>query len=349
MRRMLTALLLFLVTAAPALIPMVVATPSVQGFLSTRGTSIIDSYGRTVILRGVNYPGYEKNFWSQEPQLHNQYAYYYFRQLGFNVVRLPISWANLEPQPGLFDPNYLQSFVDQDVQWAKAAGIYIILDMHQYNWAEKFGGSGAPDWAVQAYPANELGLREAVSEFWADDNLQAHLLSVWTQLAQHYANEPAVAGYDIFNEPWIYTSIIPTLNATRVDAFDTKAIQAIRAADKNHILFLEPANLDNFKIPPTTNIVWSPHFYPLAFANEYYPQNSTLLQLDFEAKYKTFVIGLNAPMFIGEFGAFIPDPGSSVRWTQDAVTLFDQNNASWAWWAYTEWDAIPSALTAPGA
>jgi len=347
MRSIIAALLIILVTATPALIPVVVATPTGQGFLSTRGTSIVDSSGRAVILRGVNYPGYAENFWSHDPQLHNQYAYYNFRQLGFNVVRLPISWANLEPLPGVFDTSYLRSFVDRDVQWAKAAGIHVILDMHQYYWADKFGGSGAPDWAVQGYPANELGLRQAVSQFWADGTLQGHLLSVWTQLAQHYSNEPAVAGYDLFNEPWIYTSIVLTLNATTVDAFYAKAIQAIRGVDKNHILFLEPANLNTFK-PLATNIVWSPHFYPLAFASKYYPQNFTVLQLDFEAEYKTFVIGLSVPMFIGEFGAFMPDKSSCVKWVQDALKLFNEHGIGWAWWAFDSGSQLPSPLYSSG-
>jgi endoglycosylceramidase len=345
--RNIAALLIILVTVTPAFIPMVVATPNGQGFLSTRGTSIVDSSGRAVILRGVNYPGYEENFWSHDPQLHDQSAYYHFRQLGFNVVRLPISWANLEPLPGLFDTSYLRSFVDHDVQWAKAAGIYVILDMHQYNWADKFGGSGAPDWSVQGYPANELGLRQAVSQFWSDDGLQAHLLYVWTQLAQYYSNEPAVAGYDLFNEPWMYTSIVPTLNATTVDVFYAKAIQAIRGVDKNHLLLLEPANLNTFK-PLATNIVWSPHFYPLAFASKYYPENFTLLQLDFEAKYKTFVIGLNVPMFIGEFGAFMPDNSSKMKWAQDALDLFSANNIGWAWWAFDSRSQLPSVLSSGG-
>jgi endoglycosylceramidase len=323
---------------------MVVATPTGQGFLSTRGTSIVNSSGRTVILRGVNYPGYEENFWSHDPQLHNQYAYSNFRQLGFNVVRLPISWANLEPLPGVFDTSYLRSFVDHDIQSAKAAGIYVILDMHQYYWADKFGGSGVPDWAVKGYPANELGLRQAVSQFWADGTLQAHLLSVWTQLAQYYSNEPAVAGYDLFNEPWIYTSIVPTLNATTVDAFYAKAIQAIRGVDGNHIIFLEPANLNTLNLPTWTNIVWSPHFYQMAYARKYYSQNFTLLALDLAAKYKTFVLDTQTPMWIGEFGAFMPDASSRTNWTQDAIALFNKYQIGWAWWPYTWPGPIPSSL-----
>jgi endoglycosylceramidase len=343
MRFGLFVFLTVLVALGPAVAPAVHATPG-QGFLSTRGTSVVDFYGQPIILRGVNYPGYEQNFWHHDPQLHNQYAYYEFTHLGLNVVRLPISWANLEPQPGVFDTSYLKSFVDQDVQWAKAARVYIILDMHQYDWADKFGGDGAPDWSVQGYPPNELGLRQAVSRFWNDTDLQEHLLSVWTKLAQHYANEPTIAGYDILNEPWIYNSIIPTLNASRIDDFYLKAIHAIRLADDSHLIFLEPANLNTFKLPTTANIVWSPHFYQLSFTSKYYPQNFTILESDFEAKYKTFVQGLDAPMWIGEFGAFMPDKLSRMTWAQDALKLFTAYNIGWAWWAFDGRTQLPTPL-----
>jgi hypothetical protein len=42
----------------------------------------------------------------------------------------------------------------------------------------KFGGNGAPDWAVRQYLSDELGMREAVSDFWADPSLQDHLVMV---------------------------------------------------------------------------------------------------------------------------------------------------------------------------
>jgi aryl-phospho-beta-D-glucosidase BglC (GH1 family) len=337
MRTQACFLALFLVTLSIILGPVAHASPA-QGFLSTQGTSIIDSSGHEIVLRGVNYPGYQGG----DPQPHNPYAYYNFAQSGFNVVRLPISWANLEPRPGIFDMSYLTSFVDQDVRWAKAAGIYVILDMHQIYWAEKFGGYGAPAWTVQAYAPDEVGMREAVSDFWANMSLQEHFLSVWTMIAQHYANETAIAGYDILNEPFIYTSVLPGLNATYVDAFYGKAIQAIRNVDTSHLIILEPANLDDFKLPPTTNLVWSPHFYQLAFVNKYYPQNYTLLESDIETKYMTFVVNLKEPMWIGEFGSSIPDSTSSATWTQDVVSLLNQYQIGWAWWAY--YGSVPTQL-----
>jgi endoglycosylceramidase len=191
-------------------------------------------------------------------------------------------------------------------------------------------------------------MRQAVSEFWWNTDLQDHLVQVWTEIAHHFANEPAIAGYDLLNEPWIYTSVMPELNATALDAFYFKAIQAIRAVDTNHIIFLEPANMNTFKLPTRTNIVWSPHFYPLSFAPKYQMQNFTNLENDFVAKYKTFLIDSGTPLWIGEFGAFMPDNSSRGIWTQDALTLFNRYEIGWGWWAYSGlYTSIPDQLYVP--
>jgi aryl-phospho-beta-D-glucosidase BglC (GH1 family) len=141
--------------------------------------------------------------------------------------------------------------------------------MHQYQWAPKFGGNGIPDWAVKQYSANELGMRQAVSDFWADPSLQDHLATVWKGIATHYAKEPTIAGYDLLNEPWVYTSIIPQLNATHIDAFYSRVTEAIRSVDPYHLIFLEPANMNTFNTSFDGKIVWAPHFYSWSFAPKY--------------------------------------------------------------------------------
>ena len=342
--RSVAAVLVLFATIGAALAPAIYATPT-PGFLSTRGTSIVDSAGQAVILRGVNYPGYGLDY----PMLHNSAAYRtLYEGFGFNVVRLPISWANLEPQPGFINSTYLSWYVDQDVQWAKSAGIYVILDMHQYDWAARFGGFGAPDWAVQNYAPNATGMQQAVTDFWLNIDLQDHLIQVWAKIARHFANEPTIAGYDLLNEPWIYTSMKPGLNATALNAFYDRTIQAIRAVDTNHIIFLEPANMNTFKLPTRTNIVWSPHFYPLSFAPKYDLQNFTILENDFLAKYETLLVDSGTPMWVGEFGAFMPDSSSRATWTQDAMTLFNRYQIGWAWWGYNgQYTTIPDQLYVP--
>src|SRR3972149_734349 len=121
-----------------------------EGLLSVKEISIVNPIGRPVILRGVNYVGYESD--TPYPTAHTESDYKLFARLGFNVVRLPISWSPLEPYPGTFYETYLSNYVDKDVRWAKKYGIYIVLDMHQSNWGSKFGGSGTPDWIANHYP-----------------------------------------------------------------------------------------------------------------------------------------------------------------------------------------------------
>jgi endoglycosylceramidase len=329
--RTFTALLVLVLTLGLTFVPNIFAAKA-QGFLSVQGTRIVDSSGRPVLLRGVNYPGYESG--SADSKLHTESAYEMFARSGFNVVRLPISWGNLEPYPGAFYESYLTRYVDRDIRWAKKYGIYIILDMHQFNWASRFGGNGVPDWAVTQFPPTQNGMLQAVSEFWNNTALQDHLTNVWTKVALRYAKEPTVAGYDILNEPWIYNSVIPNLNASHVDSFYVKVIESIRAVDSNHSIFLEPANVHANSFPLKDKIVWSPHFYPLSFAPHYHPLNITVLRADLDAKYKTFVIEMGSPMWIGEFGAFMQD-ASSEQWLRDAVALFNEYQVGWAWWAYS--------------
>ena len=316
-----------------------------EGFLRTEGVQIVDGNGQVVLLRGVNYEGY---YW-KNPFLHTEADYRYLAKIGFNVVRLPISWAHLEPSPGRFERVYLTNYVDQDIGWAKKYGIRIVLDMHQDNWARRFPkGGGAPDWTVQQYPQTEAGMRQAVSNFWINDTLQDHFIGIWINIASRYANETVIAGYDILNEPWVYTSYISDLSATNVINFYEKAISAIRKVDTYHLIFLEPpfgAPLNNVNLPIRANIVWSPHFYPLSFSAKYFHENATTLTADFAAKYKKFVLESESPVWIGEFGAFMKDEKSVSYWLQDATGIFQEHQVGWAWWSYSEGQLIPSSLS----
>jgi endoglycosylceramidase len=89
------------------------------------------------------------------------------RALGFNIIRLTLSWSQLEPTPGKYNATYLDR-IAQVVEWAREQGIYVLLDMHQDNYSrfiddtaaaevppvlttvKQSGGhaDGAPPWAI---------------------------------------------------------------------------------------------------------------------------------------------------------------------------------------------------------
>ena len=218
--------------------------------------------------------------------------------------------------------------------------------MHQWKWAKRYAGCGVPDWVVQQYSRTEAGMRESISNFWVNSTLQNHFSDVWTKVARTYASDPTVAGYDLLNEPMVYTSVIPYLNASHVNQFYLKVIRSIRTVDPNHIIFLEPANMfSSFEVKE--KVVWSPHFYPLSFSATYSSNGTKILEADLVAKYRTLILKFKSPMWIGEFGAFMKD-GTYQSWLQDAKGLFKKYQLGWAWWGFnSEYDHVPVSLSSP--
>ena len=64
------------------------------------------------------------------------------RALGFNIVRLGVSWSQLEPTPGTYSRMYIDR-IAQVVGWARRQGVYVLLDMHQDNYS-RFTPETAP-------------------------------------------------------------------------------------------------------------------------------------------------------------------------------------------------------------
>lgn len=72
--------------------------------------------------------------------------YSYFAGTGMNVIRLPILWERLQPAArGELDPAQL-ALVQQAVARAKASGMYLVLDIHNYSkyYGYKMGGPEVP-------------------------------------------------------------------------------------------------------------------------------------------------------------------------------------------------------------
>src|SRR5262249_23580534 len=145
---------------------------------------------------------------------------------GFNVVRLLISWSSVEPTRGMFDDAYIARVRDA-VKAAAANGLYSVIDMHQDAWgkyiaspsdvvcapdaAPAIGWDGAPQWATLTDGADTCthGSREdseavmnAWDSFYANrDGIMDELVATWSKVATSFRDEPAVAGYDLLNEP----------------------------------------------------------------------------------------------------------------------------------------------------
>jgi len=189
-----------------------------NGFLQVKEDRFIDPQGRQVILNGINYisKNPEENYMrSDDPEL-----FRVFRDEGINVLRLGIIWDGLEPEPGQYNEAYLKE-IDKRIEWAAENDLYVFLDMHQDLFSVKYG-DGAPEWATldedlphvtgdvwsDAYLMSPA-VQTAFDNFWnntpAEDGvgIQDRFAQLWKHIAERYADNRTVIGYDILNEPFI--------------------------------------------------------------------------------------------------------------------------------------------------
>ena len=267
------------------------------GFLRADGDRITDGEGHEVLLRGANVNQLVDFYQPREdvpatrPLTEEDFEG--MAALGFDVVRLGVSWSALEPERGELDEAYLEQ-IDDAIAWAKANGIRTVIDLHQDSWSNDptaegtecrpgtdpmWGYDGAPDWATiwdgaprcqfQGRDISPAGDR-AFEHFWFDtDGIQSALVRTWGELAGRYADEPAVAGFDLMNEPG-FGQTAPVTTSLQLGRFYDRAIDAIREAGAPQIVFIEPSilwsGLGFDSGPPLgftddANIVFSPHLY----------------------------------------------------------------------------------------
>ena len=170
--------------------------------------------------------------------------------LGFNSVRLPVSWSLLEPERGHFSQAYIDR-VAQVVDWARAAGLYVIIDMHQNAYSRYVSPgsgvnlsyhSGAPAWATltDGFPSEVLvkdkreanpAVFEAFSNFWYNRNgIQAEYIAAIAALAKRFKNDSTVAGYSVFNEPQPGWNLPPGFEDLLLFPFYRRVIDAVTGA-----------------------------------------------------------------------------------------------------------------------
>ncbi len=212
-------------TVAPSPTPS--ATP---GFLHVQGREIFDGNDQPILLRGINMDTYYYSYmWDQTAawDYATQADIQFLADLGVTVIRLSLHWR-------YFDTALGYDLIDTYLEWCEQAGIYVILDMH-------------------VVPPEDDILQGRI---WDDPAAQQQFLDLWTTLAARYANHPLIAGYDLYNEP------APSDAAQWWD-LATRAGNAIRAVDPNHILFVENPLIEDgmYHLLADPNVVYSYHDY----------------------------------------------------------------------------------------
>ncbi|MBV9042747.1 MAG: cellulase family glycosylhydrolase [Acidimicrobiia bacterium] len=352
---------------------------------------IEDAQRRQVLLRGVNtnqlgdYYTADPALPSTVPLTEDDFAQ--MAAVGFDSVRLIVHWSLLEPSRGAFDTAYL-SRVRQAVGWASSHGLYVVLDMHQDAWGKYIatppgescppglqpavGWDGAPQWAtitdgLSTCRAQQREFSPAVAQafanFWIDrDGIQTELVRTWAVLARTFAANPAVAGYDLLNEP--HPGLTPgATDIVLLGRYYDRTVDAIRRAERStrhgfaHIAFVEP--LDTWSAAPVgvspapaftadREVVFAPHLYAESItADRSLGLDVFTIPGEFDEAQRE--AGRYATTFwSGEWGWFGSNPDASAPKVAEYAAEEDAHLVGGAWWQWKQACGDPHSLGTPG-
>ena len=125
-----------------------------HGVARVEGRAFRDGLGRHLILRGYNVRVTGMMDVTYDDGRAPQYIIPPFGEsdfarmeaLGLNVIRLPVNWSAIEPEPRQYNEAFFVQ-LEQILDMARAHQIYVLIDMHQDGYSKEIGEDGAPRWA----------------------------------------------------------------------------------------------------------------------------------------------------------------------------------------------------------
>ena len=143
---------------------------------------------------------------------------------------------------------------------------------------------------------------------------------LWTAIAQRFAGKPAVAMYDLLNEPMCDVQCTEIERRIKNEMIYTRLYDTVRAVDEDHIITME-AIWTGFALPYSFmkglhDVVYQVHFY----------NNSDFIFTFFLLL--TMAIHPNVPLMMGEFY-----PHEATTW-ENCFKTMNRLNYSWMLWTY---------------
>jgi endoglycosylceramidase len=346
-------------TAAAGL-PQCAIEPPAATALHAEGPDLYDGHGRRVLLRGVNTGGRSK-FAPYVPFDFADGAYdealgRYLdraRDWGFTTLRVPFSWAALEPVEGQDDEQWAGRY-DALLDAAAARGMWTIVDFHQDIYGEFFCGDGfprwtvedpgpdrhdCPDWFLQYLQGDDVA--QAFDAFWADGSpTMAAFEAMWDRMAARHADRPGVIGYEIINEPGNGLGDEATWARETLTPFYSRMAGRIQAVDPDALVFFDSTGLaavqsrTDLERPAGENLVFAPHSYdPSVFLGADSVDPS--LVADRIDAWKAIGDAWDLPIMVGEFGG-PQDRANIAPYTGEHFDAFDRLQTHGTLWEYSD-------------
>lgn len=260
--------------------------------------------------------GYE-NVWLTENDLDNIQA------MGMNCIRLLIGWREFMNEDGTWkdDP---WSRIDWIVNQCSQRKIYVLLDLQTVP-------GGANPWNTSGRTGpNPNG-------FWSNPNYQNMVNTIWQGIATRYKGNPAVAGYDLINEPLLSTNETTEELTIKNQLYD-RLYNTVRAIDPDHLIVMGVMlGYDKIAAPSEygwTNVMYQYHPYNMNYPLSQSQQQNTVNEAISAMAY--YQQQWNIPMYAGEYFWY----GFHDVWTEWMAGL-NALNISWTNAMYKVIDTKP--------
>lgn len=274
--------------------------------------------------RGVNILGYDP-IWKHPKKARFEGRHFeLLREAGFQTVRINLhALQRMGKAPDYRLPEPWLKTLDWAIDRAQAAGLNVILDLHNYN-------------DVAEDPAA----------------FKQRLLAFWKQIGERYEDAPDSLLFELLNEP------NGQLTAALWNVWLPEALAVVRATNPTRMVVLGPAEWNGFRFlealalpDEDRNIIVTVHYYdPHPFTHQGAPwepetaklsgltwgapQQEARLAADFDAV-QAWSKAHGRPILLGEFGAYEKAPMESrVRWTAAVARAAEARGWAWAYWQF---------------
>lgn len=306
--------------------------------LTASGMNLVDEKGNTVQLKGVNLGGwlvFEEWFCpvydnkNTEPKASGteiydillsrfsekevaelittyqknwitEYDLDYLMDIGVNCVRVPFWYRNL------MDDNFER--LDWITEQCSKRGIYVILDLH--------GAPGFQNAAHHCGANNNCKLFDKTEE---GETYRKATEDLWIKIAEHFKDNPAIAGYDLLNEPYCDMPLDAEAY-NNINSMYDRLYKAVRKTDTSTVLIMEGIWRLN-KLPNPADMGWENVMYETHF----YDYSAAAISENIN-HLKTYSSLYNVPVYVGEF--------ESGEYEGYAIKGYYKAGASLTTWTY---------------
>lgn len=295
-----------------------------QSYTEESGVKCIDHKTTTRVFEQRFGREKTKKLWAEyRNNIWNERDFRNCAEMGMNVIRLPFTYMTVDFD-ATFDyadagKNYDFSVLDEFVVGAAEHGMYTILDLHG-----AYGSQNGQDHSGEVLPAGEVG-------FYSDEQAIELTVKLWGAVAEHFKDNPNIAGYDILNEPAekIADGKTDITSERHFRVFD-RIYDEIREKDDDGIVIFEScwegANLPRPSEYGWENCIYSFHHYTNCTGGDRFDEHKN----SWDNKLKGIdARNFGVPLYMGEFSCYTNED----QWDY-TVSLLNSRGWHWTSWTY---------------